>query len=305
MVKGHHAVGHVKEEGVQLVPLVFHGGQGGLEDPRHLVEGAGQHADFVRGFHGQRAAEVSGGHFLRPGGELFNGAHHGFGEGEAQEHGNQKADDQGLHDDLEKLAVEAGDGVPVVQDIDDKGVVPPEDGDGGVHVVGGDVADVPDARLVPAQDGVSGGEEVGALLPGHGALGGGAVEIGPRLPVQDEVVPGAVVDAKLSGGKLHHVVDPVGAVVLGGLAPEGGDELPLVRAEDAVDLLVEGVGEEVGDVDGQEGPHHRHEGGNEQQEYQRQLHVQAAEHGGASFLKRAGLLVSSPQNSTPPPGGSG
>ena len=100
-------------------------------------------------------------------------------------------------------------------------------------------------------------------------------------------------------------MDPVGAVVLGGLAPEGGDELPLVRAEDAVDLLVEGVGEEVGDVDGQEGPHHRHEGGNEQQEYQRQLHVQAAEHGGASFLKRAGLSVSSPQNSTPPPGGSG
>ena len=109
-----------------------------------------------------------------------------------------------------------------------------------------------------------GGKEVGALLPGHGALGGGAVEVGPSFPVQDEVIPGAVVDAQLSGGELQHVVDPVGPVILGGLPPEGGDELPLVLAEDAVDLLVEGIGEKVGDVDGQEGPHHGHEGGDQQ-----------------------------------------
>ena len=80
-------------------------------------------------------------------------------------------------------------------------------------------------------------------------------------------------------------MDPVRAVVLGGLPPEGGDKFPLVLAEHAVDLLVEGVGEEIGDVDGQESPHHRHEGGDQKQQDQRQLHVQAAEHGGASFLK--------------------
>ena len=125
VVESHHAVGHVEEQGVQLVALVLHGGQGGLQHAGHLVEGAGEDADLVGGLHRQLAVKVSGGHPFRAGGELFNGAHHGLGEQEAQQHGDQKADDQGLHDDEEQLAVQAGDRVLVVQDINDEGVVRP------------------------------------------------------------------------------------------------------------------------------------------------------------------------------------
>ncbi len=59
VVKGHHAVGHVEEQGVQLVPLVLHGGQRGLKDISHLVEGAREDADLVSGLHGELAVKVS------------------------------------------------------------------------------------------------------------------------------------------------------------------------------------------------------------------------------------------------------
>ena len=78
-VKGHHAVGHVEKEGVQLVSLVFHSGQRALQHTGHLVERAGEDSDLIGGFHRQRAVKVSGGHLLRACGELFDGAHHGFG----------------------------------------------------------------------------------------------------------------------------------------------------------------------------------------------------------------------------------
>ena len=259
--EGHHAVGHVEKKGVQLVPLVLHGGQSGLEHSGHFVKGAGEDANLVGGLHGQGAAEIPGGHPLRSGGEFFDGVHHGFGEEEAQKHGDQKADEQGLHDDDKELLVESGYGVPVVQDIDDEGVAAAEDGDGGVHIVGGDVADVADAGLIPPEDGVPGGEKIGALLPGHGAFVGGAAQVSAGGAVQDEVVSAAVIDAQPSGGGVHHLLNTQRAVLLGGLAPEGGDEFPLVRAEDAVDLLIEGVGKEAGDVDGQESSHHHHQGG--------------------------------------------
>ena len=99
VVKGHNAVGHVEEEGVQLVAFIFHGGQGGLQDTGHLVEGAGEDADLVGRLHRQFAVKVPGGYPLRAGGQLLNGANHGFGQQETQEHGDQQADDQGLHDD--------------------------------------------------------------------------------------------------------------------------------------------------------------------------------------------------------------
>ncbi|CAN4011208.1 EamA family transporter, partial [Dysosmobacter welbionis] len=142
VVKGHHAVGHVEEQGVQLVPLVLHGGQRGLKDIGHLVEGAREDADLVSGLHGELAVKVSRGHPLCPGGELFDGAHHGLGQQEAQQDRDQQADHQRLHDDEEELGVQVRHCVLVVQDVNDVGVSAPHDGDGCVHIVGGDVAAV-------------------------------------------------------------------------------------------------------------------------------------------------------------------
>ena len=46
-VKGHHAVGHVEEQGVQLVALVLHLAQGVPQLPGHVIEGVSEHADLV------------------------------------------------------------------------------------------------------------------------------------------------------------------------------------------------------------------------------------------------------------------
>ena len=279
VVKGHHAVGHVQEQGIQLVALVFHGGQGGLQDPGHLIERAGEDADLIGGLHRQLAVEVPGGHPLGSGGELFDGAHHGLGQQEAQQYGDQQADDQCLHDDEEDLGVQVGDRVLVVQNVDDIGIVAPYDGDGYIHVVGGDVAAVSHPGAVPLRYGVPGGEQVCRLFPGERRGVCRAVQVGAALSVQNKVVPGAVVDAQGAGTALQHLLEPGGSIRLSGPGPEGGDIAVAVVAEHGVDLFIKGVDIEAGDAGGQERAHHRHQRGDEQQQDQRQLHVQAAEHG--------------------------
>ena len=278
VVKCHHAVGHVEEQGVQLVALVLHRRQGALENAGHLVKGPGQNADLVGGFHRQGTVKLARGDLHRSGGQLLDGVHHGLGQQEAQQHGDQQADDQRLHDDLEQLAVQAGHRVLGVQNVNDKGVVAAPDGHGHVHVVGGDVALVAHGGLVSADDGVPGGEQVGALLPGQGALLGGPGQVSAGGAVQHKVVPGAVVNAQLTGLHVNHIFQQPGAVLLGGGAAEVGDEIPLLRAEHAVHLLVEGVDEKAGDAGGQKRAHHGHQGRDEQQHDQRQLHMQTAEH---------------------------
>ena len=110
--EGHHAVGHVEEQGVQLVALVLHRGQGVPQHGGHIVEGGGEDADLVGGLHLDGASEVPGGNPLRALGEPLDGGDHGFAQQEAEEHGDQKPHQQSLGDDEEELAVELADGCP-------------------------------------------------------------------------------------------------------------------------------------------------------------------------------------------------
>ncbi len=48
-VIGDHAVGHVQEERVELVALVLHRFECGVQYARHVVEGGGQNTDLVGG----------------------------------------------------------------------------------------------------------------------------------------------------------------------------------------------------------------------------------------------------------------
>ena len=164
-IEGHHAVGHVEEQGVQFVALVFHGGQRGLQDLGHLVKCSGENANLVGGFHRQLAVKITGGHSLRADGQFFNGANHGLGEQKAQQYGDQQTDDKGLHDDLEKLIVQVGYCVLVIKDIDDESIVAAEDGDGHIHVVGGDITFIAYGGGVLPCNRVPGGQKVGGLLP--------------------------------------------------------------------------------------------------------------------------------------------
>ena len=117
------------------------------------------------------------------------------------------------------------------------------------------------------------------MLPGEGILSGGTVQIVASDAVQHEVVPGAVVDTQLTGPDFQHLLDEGGAIGLGGAAAQVRYEGLLVLAEYAVDLLVEGVDIEAGHTGGQEGTHHRHQGCDQQQQDQHQLHMQASEQG--------------------------
>ena len=276
-VKGHHAVGHVEEKGIQLGALILHGGQSLLQDRGHLVEGPGEDADLVGGFHGEAAVKVTGGHLLRPCRQLLDGPHHGLGEEEAQKQGDEQPDDQGLHNDHKELGVKARHGLLAVQNVDDELRIPLRDGDGHVHEVCRDVALV-------AHPAVLGGQEVG-----------GGIQTAPLVraqqqraaAVQNVVVPGAVVHAQGTGPDLHQLLQALGSPLLG-LRAEGGIEIR-PRPEDAVHLLVEGVDIEAGDAGGEECAHHRHQGCDEQQQYQRQLHMETAEHTLASFGAKVGV----------------
>ena len=272
-IEGHHAVGHVEEQGVQLVALVFHGGQRGLQDLGHLVKCSGKNADLVGGFHRQLAVKITGGHSLRADGQFFNGANHGLGEQKAQQYGDQQTDNKGLHDDLEKLIVQVGYRVLVIKDIDDESIVTAEDGDGHIHVVGGDITFIAYGGGVLPCNRVPGGQKVGGLLTRQIGGFGAAGQKAAGGTVQHIVVPGAVVDAQHTGIDLQDLLNTLGAIRLGGGAAKVRHKFPPVRAEGTAHLLIKAVDIETGDAGGQERAYHRHQGCDQQQEDQRQLHM--------------------------------
>jgi len=192
---------------------------------------------------------------------------------EAQQHGDEKADDKRLHDDLEKLVIQIGYRVLVIQNVDDEGVVTAEDGDGHIHVVGRDIAFIAYGRGVLSGNRVPGGQKISRLLPGQV---GGLSTAGQKAAcgaVQHIVVPGAVVDAQHTGIDLHDLLNTLSAVWLSGGAAEVRHKLPAVRAEGTAHLLIKAVDIETGDAGGQERAYHRHQGCDQQQEDQRQLHM--------------------------------
>ena len=109
---------------------------------------------------------------------------------------------------------------------------------------------------------------------------------GAGAPVEDIVLAGAGVEPQISGLGLHHLLELQGPVGLGGLSAQGVDEggvRGIGVPEDPLHLLVELIDIEAGNAGHHKRAHNRHQGGNEQEHNQDQLHMQAAEHGG-SFL---------------------
>ena len=115
------------------------------------------------------------------------------------------------------------------------------------------------------------------MLPGQGCLVGRASDVASGVAVQHKIVPGAVINAQRTGIGVQHVPNLLCAVFRSRGAAQIRHELPLIHTEDAVHLLVKSVDIEAGYAGGQKRAHHRHQGRNQQQENQRQLHMQAAE----------------------------
>ena len=275
--EGHHTVGHVEEEGVQLVALVLHLLDGVLEPAGHLVEGVGEHADLVVRAHGQPPGEVAAGHLFRSGGELPDGGDHRPGQQEGEQHRDDQAKEEGLDDQAEHLAIEVVHRLPVVQDVDDIAVVPPLDGDGGIHIVGRDAA------LAADLAGAHGVDEVGLQVQTGSPLVVRAGQV-VALHVQDVVVAAPAVHPQGAGVGVQDGLDVPGAVLLplrlGLEVPHQGG----LAAEGAVDLVIEALEVEARHRVDEKGPHHRHQRDDEQDHDQHQLHLQGAPaHGRTSF----------------------
>ena len=117
--KGGDAVGHVQEDGFQLVALALHFVQSFVERLRHVVEGAGQLADLVGGLDRQLLAEVAVGDALCALGDVFKRRGDGFGQQEREQDGDDQPEHHGLHDDCEIAAGELGNLLFAVVEVDD------------------------------------------------------------------------------------------------------------------------------------------------------------------------------------------
>ncbi|MPM75665.1 hypothetical protein SDC9_122659 [bioreactor metagenome] len=290
VVKGHHSVGHVKEQGIQLIPLVLNGVEAVLKHIRHVVECAGQNTDFVRGLHRQLVSKVSAGQALRPFRHLFDGADEGLAQKVAEQHRDQKSDHQRLHDDGKKFLVQSGDRVPIVKDIDDVAVLPAGERKGRIHIVCGQIAAV-SHRTVQGRD------EIGRRRQNRAAF----IRLRQnrsRGAVQNVIVSGTGINAQETGVGLQNLLHLSRAVGRRGGGQKVGHESGVfgqsravrlhVGAEHIVHLLIKAVDIEAGHVGGQKRPHRRHQRGNQQQHDEHQLHMKTFEHGGTSLLRKSG-----------------
>ena len=104
-VEGHHAIGHVEEEGVQFVAFVLHGGHRVVELLSHGVEALGELADLVTGGDLQLFGKISGSHLLQTVSETLEGSNHGLGQQEGQQDRDDQPQSQGLQNQGKHLAV--------------------------------------------------------------------------------------------------------------------------------------------------------------------------------------------------------
>ena len=266
--EGNDAVGHVEKERIQLIALAGHLLQGVLQDSCHIVEGGGQNADLIGGLHSNGRAEVPRRHPLRPLGQPLDGDNHGLAEEEGEQHGDQQAHQQGLDDDQEKLAVEGVDGIPVVVDINNVGVLAAVDGDGHVHIAGSDVALRAHAVRAGGDAGPGGQKVRRGLQALEPLLAVAAGQERAGAAIEDIVIPGVGVQSQVAGPGSDHVFDHLVAVGLGRLPAEGvnvGGVGGIGAAEHSVHLVVELVDIKAGNAGHHEGSHHRHQGGDEQE----------------------------------------
>ena len=302
---GAQLVGHVGHKVLALLLRPLQLGDVGLQLLGHAVEPLGELADLILRGDVQLAGEIPPGHPLDAAGEPLEGVDHGFGQQEGQQRRDHQAQHQRLHDEGEHLGVELAGGLPVVQDIDDIGLPPSGDGDGGVHVVGGDAAVQP--RFPQQGLGDVGGDFNPSLRGGDGP-----VQAAAGGPVQHIIVAVAAVHpqhARVGGQHLAHHGRAVLVLFCDGL--EVPDEVHVGLAEGVGDLLVELVDIVAGDRVHEERAHHYHQRHDQQHHDEHQLDMQAAAHGGASFRRRkvrstsfppsaktalASLLLLSPQS---------
>ena len=271
--KGHHAVGHVQKQGIQLVALIFHLAQGVLKLSGHVVKGVGEYADLIPGGHLDLSGEVSVGHTHGALGEALDGDDHGLGQQEGQQDGDDQTKDQGLQNQHKHLADEAVHRGLVVQNIDHIGGAAPVQGDGHVHIVGGHIGT---AGVLPSGQCVGEiGRIIGQVLTRIVVVAG---QVLPGLPVQDKQGAAVTVQAQLAGVGLQDVKDGLGSVFLplGGRGQIPGQGLP---GEHIGHLGIEVLRVVIGNRIDQKCTYHRHQGDNQQRHDEHELHVQASKHG--------------------------
>ena len=213
--------------------------------------------------------KVPRGHLTHAVGEPLDGADHGFGQEEGEEHRDGQTEHQRLQNEGEQLVAELLGGLAVVIEIDDVTRAASLNGDRHIHIRGAGIAGI----ALLALEG--GGEIGGDIQLAAGVIRGG--EAGGGLPIQNIVVAGAAVYAQRT-----HIAAEDGLDLFGGIG------LSLLRGGHVTDKLF--IGENGGHVgvefvqikhgDGvhQERAYHRHQRHDEQHHDEHQLHMERAKH---------------------------
>ena len=249
--EGHHAVGHMEEQGGELVALVFHLGDGVLQHLGHVVEIPGQGADLVPAGDLQLLGEISRRHLPGACGQGADGRDQNLGQQKGQNHADGQAQHQRPQNNPEQLAGQVVDRGFVVQDVDDVAAAAALDGHGQIHGIRGDGA-------AHAHLAVHSRQQVGGH--GHGGRLVGAVQ-NLSVAVQHIDVPLGQVDAQIRLGheQLLELLRRAGRHC--GHLLQLNDE---VLGEGLGHLVIELVDVVAADAVDEEGTHHRHQGENQQ-----------------------------------------
>ena len=260
--EGSHAVGHMQEQGVQLIALALHLAHRAFQAAGHVVKRARQLADLVGRLHAQILIEVAFRDRARALGDAFDRVGDRLAEQEGQQDRRKQAEHHRLHNDLEEAPRQVGDLAFIVgnvNDIVDRAVALLVDRDGNVHHAvrhGRTRANLARHR----RDDIARARQRDIRV--------GAFEIAP-LGVQNIVVS-IIVDAKRALPRRNDLLQAGRALFSRGVM-QGLHRAGLV--EHVLHLLIKAVQIEGADAVDQECAYYGHDRNDHQHQNQHQLHV--------------------------------
>ena len=158
-------------------------------------------------------------------------------------------------------------------------VVAPADGDGHIHVVGGDIAGLSHLAIACSQ-------EIGGVAQIIAAPGVGAGQAFSAFGVENIIIAGARINAERTGADFDHGLQARGAVVSGGFHAQRLDKARVAFVEHCLHLRIKSVSIEAGDIGHQKRADHGHQRSDQQQHNQHQLQMQASQHRCTTVLSR-------------------
>ena len=285
--EGRNAVGHVQEQGVQLVALALHLADRCLETARHVVERARQLTDLVARLHAEVLIEVALRDRPRALGNALDRSRDGLGQQKGQQDRREQTEHHRLHDDLEKAPRQVGDLLLVVRDIHDivhRSVAVVVERNRDVHHA------VRDRR---ARAGFAGHRRDDVARARDAKIGVGAVHKA-ALAVEDIIVA-VVVDAETAAMGIDDGLEPLRVRRCRRLL-HGADG---IGRKNALHLGIKAVDVERADAVDEKGADDGHDRHDHQDQNKHQLHMQRTKQNDTPMGMDWSRALSPPQSNSP------